>query len=614
MNFPLSLALCLPLIANSLHAQQADPFAAPPVRQISGTYYTAPYGPNGTWNLYQAQQTPMTWTQAQETAAKLVDPLGGTGKMGHLVTISGAAENMFVFQKVIGTWIWIGLTDHEAWGGKEAGMQRNDGWRWVTGEPLTWSAWRSIEPNERDERGEDGVAQQQSGRWADVGRGADGQDMARNPSMIEWDTQSKEPVPGAIVIGPILPPKWPTDLTKFIGPTEGTGPWIMVGAINLNGASLETVIRGLTPKIANITKAYRMERLNYRYPGTGGVMAGGWVDIPDKPLHPSTEQGCGALHVARINLPKAGTWSFNIHADDFFAIRFPGRKWKSATGLGGIDPADAEVLYFDTVSGDANAIGIIDLPAGEQTMEVVLGNRFNEVMLQVLAAEGEFTMDGATDRWRSPGYKAGEALPFPGMDEKGWTITRTDRPATAKKPKDLTEAMALAETGTGTTTKDVPVVNFIDSDAPSDLKFPNPANLPGDRPGNQDDFVIQATGNLVIPQDGVYHIGIHAAEFVALRIVDQAWTRIVRDSGYFAKLDGDTIYEGDPDHMGTNAQLVAEISLKKGTYQMEAIHLSTTSPTTISIFGGPAGYAPRLLSTGGAKVEPDVAGLPLVGF
>lgn len=429
--------------------------------------------------------------------------------------------------------------------------------------------------------------------------------------MIEWDTEAKQPVPGATVMGAILPPKWPVNLAKFSGPTEGTGPWVVSGFVNLDGSSLQSVLRGQVPKLASGGQAYRLEQLNYRWPGRP-EKAGGWVDITDKPLHPCTEQGCGSLHVATVNLPKAGTWSFNVHADDYFAIRFPGRKWRSATGLGGIDAIDGDVLYFDCVSGDGNAIGVIDLPAGEQTMEVVLGNRFAETMVQVLAAEGEFTMEGATDRWRFPGYKAGASLPYPGIDEKGWTVVRTDRPANGKKPTDLTEAMDLSLTGKGSSTKDINVVNFIDSDAPSDIEFPNPANLPGDREGNQDDFVIQATGTLVIPKDGVYHIGIHAAEFVALRIVDQAWTRIVRDTGYGAKLDGDTIFEGAPDFMGTNTQLLAEIYLKKGSYQIEAIHLSTAAPTTLSIFGGPAGFSPRLLSKNGAKLEPDVDGLPLL--
>jgi hypothetical protein len=85
-----------------------------------GTLFTAPFGPGGTWNLYKTVSRPMTWTEAQSEAERSVDPLGKTGKPGHLICIGSAAENMFVYQKVQGHYIWLGLTDSEKRGGKEA--------------------------------------------------------------------------------------------------------------------------------------------------------------------------------------------------------------------------------------------------------------------------------------------------------------------------------------------------------------------------------------------------------------------------------------------------------------------------------------------------------------
>jgi len=73
------------------------------------------------------------------------------GLTGHLVTITSAAENEFVFgllptaQYSVGA--WIGLTDDEAFGGIESFSQANpqiDGWVWVTGEPLTFTDWGSF--------------------------------------------------------------------------------------------------------------------------------------------------------------------------------------------------------------------------------------------------------------------------------------------------------------------------------------------------------------------------------------------------------------------------------------------------------------------------------------
>jgi hypothetical protein len=133
-----------------------------------GTLFTAPFGPGGTWNVYKTVSTPMTWTEAQSAAERSVDPLGKTGKPGHLVCIGSAAENMFVRQKVQGGCIWTGLSDSEKHGGKEAGNDQQNGWRWPTGEPLTFKAWRSMEPNDAA-TGEDAVALESAGRWV-IGR------------------------------------------------------------------------------------------------------------------------------------------------------------------------------------------------------------------------------------------------------------------------------------------------------------------------------------------------------------------------------------------------------------------------------------------------------------
>ncbi len=87
----------------------------------------------------------MTWTAARQAC---ID-------MGvHLVTITSAAENNFVFN----TWPsgWIGFND-EAVEGQ---------WRWVTGEPVVYTNWNPGEPNNA---GNEDYAQFVSGgRWNDL--------------------------------------------------------------------------------------------------------------------------------------------------------------------------------------------------------------------------------------------------------------------------------------------------------------------------------------------------------------------------------------------------------------------------------------------------------------
>lgn len=592
--------LALPLVLQPASAQVVP----------HGTYLTAPFGPGGTWNLYQTNNIPATWTDAQAQAEAKVDPLGGSGKKGHLVCIGSAAENQFVYEKVLGRFIWLGLTDNEKWGGKEAGSNRKGEWRWVNGEPLTYAAWRSPEPNAFNAGGEDCVSMEYSARWADFPNGADGEEAVRFPSMTEWDVQSDKPIPGAVKIGPVMPAKWPVDLLESKNPAQGKGPWVVTSFTGRSAQSLSNVMSNLQAVTPEAVKLHRIPRLNYNV-NLDKFYGGGWVEITDHPVFPFMDGNSGALHMAKIRLEKPDTWSFNVHCDDFVAVRIRGQKWKNVTGLGGVDPQDPTVMYFACESGDGCMVGSVDLPAGESVIEVVLGNRMFDGMVQLLAAPGEVTMEGGTDQWRFPGHKAAGDLAWPGVDSAGWTVSRTDRPASSPRIKNLMEGLPLAESDAAKKVEGVEKINYIDSGAAGDIEFPDPAEFPGDEPGNQDQFVVKATGNLVIPRDGVYHIGIHAEDHCALRIVGQKWLRFVRDTGYCGKLEDDTIYGAGPMFMGTNIQLLGEIKLAKGTYKMEALYVDVEGPSTFSVFAAPAGFAPRLLAKDGAKIEPDINGLPL---
>jgi len=94
---------------------------------------------------YYRSTTSATWTAAKTAC---------TNMGGHLVTITSAAENNFVFN----TWPsgWIGFTDEVVEGQ----------WRWVTGESVTYTNWNGGEPNNA---GNEDYAQFVSGgRWNDL--------------------------------------------------------------------------------------------------------------------------------------------------------------------------------------------------------------------------------------------------------------------------------------------------------------------------------------------------------------------------------------------------------------------------------------------------------------
>jgi Lectin C-type domain len=82
---------------------------------------------------------PKTWTASEAEAVTLG---------GHLVTINNAAENQFLIDTFtsganLRRVLWIGLTD--------AGTEGQ--FRWISGEPVTYTNWFSGEPNNNDGRG-----------------------------------------------------------------------------------------------------------------------------------------------------------------------------------------------------------------------------------------------------------------------------------------------------------------------------------------------------------------------------------------------------------------------------------------------------------------------------
>ncbi len=92
------------------------------------------YNPS-TGHWYQLTAPGLTWTQAEQAAAKFA---------GHLVTINDSAENDWILAQ-FGTgqlYLWIGL--YQLPGSPEPAT----GWVWVSGEPITFTHWGNGEPNE----------------------------------------------------------------------------------------------------------------------------------------------------------------------------------------------------------------------------------------------------------------------------------------------------------------------------------------------------------------------------------------------------------------------------------------------------------------------------------
>ena len=87
-------------------------------------------------HLYQRFDTPLAWMDAAEYCERLG---------GHLVTITSAGENEFVYRMfgIDGVNLWLGATDRD----------REGEWRWVTGESWTYNNWSKINRPQPDNAG-----------------------------------------------------------------------------------------------------------------------------------------------------------------------------------------------------------------------------------------------------------------------------------------------------------------------------------------------------------------------------------------------------------------------------------------------------------------------------
>jgi hypothetical protein len=107
------------------------------------TGFTSQQNYNG--HSYYRSTGSMTWTAARQACLNMG---------GHLVTVTTAAENNFIFN----LWPsgWIGLTDEVVEGQ----------WRWVTGEAYSYSSWNGGEPNNSGD--EDYIQFVGGGKWNDL--------------------------------------------------------------------------------------------------------------------------------------------------------------------------------------------------------------------------------------------------------------------------------------------------------------------------------------------------------------------------------------------------------------------------------------------------------------
>ena len=127
MNQAVKNHLCIALMAILLNSN----------RVFAGDWILWPVSAGGNGHIYKFTDVIGTWSEAEAEAV---------AQGGHLVTINDATENQWVFDTFenSGPNFWIGFyQDHDDPSYSEPG----GGWKWISGEPVTYTNWISFEPN-----------------------------------------------------------------------------------------------------------------------------------------------------------------------------------------------------------------------------------------------------------------------------------------------------------------------------------------------------------------------------------------------------------------------------------------------------------------------------------
>lgn len=449
----------------------------------------APTGPSGALRGYMRDPRGVTFDQARINAAQF----SLNGALGHLATISSAAENAVV-QSVAQSDAWIGFTDLEATssldnfnyaatlGTSEAGNtsgaayppggNRGAGFRWVTGEAVTFQNWGGGEPN--DAGGEDAANIRTDGFWNDLpGGGTVGQGGSTLPSVIEFD-----------VI--------PSNMGGFNIRT--------VKAVNsMNGLqAINAVLAMNDPAVDRLgTGTVTLADFADDNSGSGGDF--GTNNIPPGLANGGNDDNFFMRTTGTFTVPAGGgTYVFTIGGDDGGRLRIDG----------------VDTIVDNTFHGHVNFNSFnTTLSAGTHTFEWVWFEGGG-------GAGGEFSYDNINVAGgRVLAGDASQGITWGTMNAETWrgfiNVGNVDR---AEK------VLASASSQLATVDSVAGFIN-INADGGNAGNFAGDVGLPGAQNG-LDDAVVQATGFVYIPAAGQYTFGVNA------------------DDGFSIKIDGATIVAG----------------------------------------------------------------------
>ncbi len=551
------------------------------------TGVAAPFGPGGTWNVYRVVDVAATFPEAVKRAAAEPEPTGTAGVKGHLATISSAAENMFVKQLVDGDDTWIALTDSTDFGASPGGHSTTKGWAWITGEPLTFTAWRPAQPDDwhGEGLGEDAVAIGPGGLWSDGGIALRSQKDTRHRYVIEWETNSPKPPRGTVPLRPVLDEalpwpalvedKWNVALFRL----DAT-PWSLRQALEM-------------AKLERPAETIPLDELIVSFE-SGSSRPRTFVHKTD--TLPGLGRDNAGVSLARttLRLEKPTTLSVLVHANDGFACRIPGAQWTNASGDGVIDPLDPWTFTVSIARPTGRGAATAELPAGVHEVQVAHFNSRQTASVEVLAAEGSHRSDDDFAGWQPIGRTSAESPPLPRLGPPGWAVA-VSKPG--QRGTESVEATATTLEGEARVQPagNFPVLHFADPDSSAPTAWSGAQPFPNDTPDLPMNWGLRALATLVIPENGRYIFGALAHGGASIRIKGVLPEGLTHADGDKARIVGERLVADEFDYENMGLPVAAVYSLNKGTYPLEVYYRQGGGAAWLTVFAGREGGAASLL-------------------
>jgi hypothetical protein len=572
--------------------------------------FTAPFGPGGTWNLYEvfggnsiyAPNPPTTWWSANTIASDSSRTISGVTKNGYLASLHSLAENAYVHSIAGGGDVWIGLTDNETFGGTEHGNtsglprppagqvpgpgQYGVGWVWTSGEPMTFINWGGGEPNDFN-GAEDAGHLRGDGQWNDHGLGALGQSGPDLRYVVEYPFNFADPVPGANFVYPQSgPPTMPP--APLPGPEGGAGFFGLVEVRGLGG------VPHIRDAIAKVTSGggTRFEGtapyINHTDPQTNPTAGMFNPKIPFLSDTAGDDNDIQALYKGRIRVPETGVYTVGVQSDDGFVLRIVGKNFSNVYGAGMIDSSDPanNVLAHPAPTGNSNTRGVITLEKGDYDIEYVVYENGGGAWWEVFVAPGHHQNFGDTGAWRLIGdADTGPPVAAPRNIVLTGPATVTNMNM-ATGPGSLAGIRLLTRSINDKVKAGTPLsagefaaqraeINLYDPQAGRCCGVPivDPAfPFANDTGGNDDNFITGIFGTFDVLESGVYTFFLYTDDGVQLRIKGKSFENAVSltgdGPGTLQNVDGDLALTGD--YWTGNSNLSGKITLEAGQYEFEA--------------------------------------------